>query len=251
MKLRLIVALLLSPALVGAAEPATPTPANPVAHAPRVWLGLRVAKPDEMITAHVPSLPPGVGFLVKSIDEGGPAESAGLRELDLLWKLGDQMLVNEAQLAALLRLSTPGQEITLAGFRGGKPIEVKLKLGEAPLLQRPFPSEMVEAAILPGDCAGPMRVVNVAEKSATYSTDDGRAVLKRDGDVYKVTIHDADEKLIFQGDFTDEDKFDKVPENWRRRIFALRRGLDQTLEGRMMPSRQPRPRVVPPPSGQP
>lgn len=252
MKLRLFAALLLlAPPLAGAAEPALPTSPDPVAHAPRAWLGLRVAKPDETITAHVPSLPPGVGFLVKSIDDGGPAESAGLQEFDLLWKLGDQMLVNEAQLATLLRLSKPGEEITLAGFRGGKPLEVKLKLGEAPLLQRPFPSEMVESAILPGDCAGPMRVVNVAEKSASYSTDDGRALLQRDGEIYKVTIHDPDEKLIFQGDFTYEDKFDKVPEGWRRRIFALRRGLDQTLEGRIMPGRQPRPRVVPPTEAQP
>ena len=74
--------------------------------------------------------------MVKSIDDGGPAQAAGLTEFDLLWKIGDQMLVNEAQLATLLRLSKPGEEVILAGFRGGKPLEVKLKLGEAPAFAR-------------------------------------------------------------------------------------------------------------------
>ena len=252
MKRSLIAALLIVPNFAIAAEPAAreaapqqPLPTQP--NAPRAWLGLRVTKPDETISAQVPALPPGIGFLVKSIDEGGPASAAGLKELDLVWRLGDQMLVNESQLAALLRLAKPGEEITLAAFRGGKPLEVKLKLGEAPLLKKPFPSEMVEAAILPGDLNVPMRVVNVAEKSATYSTEEGKAVVQRDGEIYKVSIHDPSEKLIFEGDFAQDDKFEKVPEDWRKRVFALRRGLDQTLEGRMVAPRQPRPRVVPAP----
>ena len=71
--------------------------------------------------------------MVRSIEKGGPAEAAGLKELDVLWKIGDQMLVNEGQLAALLRLSKPGDEIVLSGFRARQAdLEVKLKLGEAP-----------------------------------------------------------------------------------------------------------------------
>lgn len=250
MKFSVIAAMLIAPTLAFAEEPLAhelPVPAasqKPIY--PSAWMGLRVVKPDETITAQVPALPPGIGFLVKSMDPGGPAETAGLRELDLIWKLNDQMLVNESQLAALLRLSKPGQEIVLGAFRGGKPLEVKLRLGEAPLLKRPFPSEMVEAAIMPGDCNGPMRVVNIAERSATYSTDEGRAILKRDGENYNVSIHDSADKLIFEGNFSPDDKLEKLPKDWRRRVFALRRGLDQSLDGRMMPTRQPRPRVVPP-----
>lgn len=217
-----------------------PTPA------PRAWLGLRVTKPDETVTAHVPSLPPGIGFLIKSIDDGGPAEAAGLRELDLLWKLGDQMLVNEAQLATLLRLSKPGDHIVLSGFRAGKPLEVKLKLGETPALQRPFPGEMVEAAVLPGVCGGPMRVVNMAEKSASFATDEGRAVVRREGDAYRVSIHGPANETIFDGEISKDSTFESVPENWRRKVQVLCRTLEQALNGTMVPHRQPRPRVVPP-----
>ncbi len=251
MKRSLIAALLMVPSVLSAQEPPPPDSSAQAARAPHAWLGLRVAKPDPTITAQVPALPPGIGFLVKSLDQGGPAESAGLHELDLIWKFGDQMLVNESQLAALLRLSKPGEEITVCIFRGGKPLEMKLKLGEAPLLKKPFPREMVEAAILPGDSSVPMRVVNVAEKSATYSNDEGRAVVQRDGDLDKVNITGTDGNTIFEGSFPLDDPLDKVPEDWRRKISALRRGLDQSLDGRMMPARQPRPRVVPPSAGTP
>lgn len=219
--------------------------------APQAWLGLRVAKPDETITAHVPSLPPGIGFVVKSIDEGGPAQAAGLTEFDLLWKFGDQMLVNEAQLATLLRLAKPGEEVVISGFRGGKPLEVKLRLGQSPVLDRPFSGEMVESAILPGACPGPMRMVNVADKTASFSNDDGKALVRREGDGHHVKIVGPKEELIFEGDVTGSDTLDKVPEAWHRRIQVLCRTLDQALEGNMMPQRLPRPRVVPPPAEKP
>jgi len=216
-------------------------------HAPRAWLGLKVAKPDATITAHVPTLPPGVGFLIKSVDAGGPAETGGVRALDLIWKIGDQMLINEAQLATLLRLSKPSEEITLSGFRAGQPLELKVKLGQAPLLTPPFASDLVETAILTGESGGPMRIVNVAEKSASFSAEDGTAVVLCDEEIYHVTIHGPDEKLIFKGEFASHEDFSKAPEAWQRRLSALRRGLDKTLEGGIVTPRQPRPRVVPPP----
>lgn len=216
--------------------------------APQAWMGLKVAKPDATVTAQVPSLPPGVGFVVKSVDDGGPAQVAGLTEFDLLWKIGEQLLVNEAQLATLLRLSKPGEEIVVSGFRGGKPLEVKLKLGEAPALQQPFPGEMVESAIIPGGCPGPMRLVNVADKTASFSNDEGRAVVQRSGEFFHVKIESSSEELIYEGEISSNGKLDVVPEDWRRRVHVLCRTLDQALAGGMMPQRQPRPRVVPPPT---
>jgi S1-C subfamily serine protease len=62
--------------------------------APRAWLGLQVSKPDPSMTSQLPSLPQGIGFVIASVDEDGPAQTAGLKKFDLLWKLGDQMLVN-------------------------------------------------------------------------------------------------------------------------------------------------------------
>jgi hypothetical protein len=254
MKRLFIATLLLSLSPLGHAEPAAVELEAPRAEsmkrfstrAPRAWLGLQVTKPDETVSAHLPSLPPGVGFLVKAIDENGPAEAAGLRELDLISRIGDQMLVNEAQLATLLRLSKPGEEVVITGFRGGKPLEVKLTLGEAPALKRRFSGEMVESAILPGACDGPMRVINLAEKSASFSTDDGRAVVRREGEVYILKIEGPENEAIFDGQIADVNALEAIPKDWHRKVRVLCRSLDHALEAGGLPQRQPRPRVVPP-----
>ncbi len=246
MKFRLLAALILIPALASAAEPAAsvmlPAPSVPSVRAPRAWLGLRVVKPDEMVAAHVPSVPSGIGFLVKSIDKGGPAEMAGVQEHDLIWKIGDQMLVNEAQLAALLRLSKPGEEIVLAAFRGGKPLEIKLTLGEAPALQPPT-GQMVESQALPGACEGPIRI---AEKTASCSVAEGKASLRREGDIFKVSIQGPDDHVIYEGELGNDEDLQKIPADWQRKVKVLRRSLERALDGSMIPQREPRQRVIPP-----
>jgi hypothetical protein len=248
MERSIILAFLLAPVVCFCAEPvARVTSKSPLSKStnPSAWLGLQLVKPDETITAQLPMLPPGIGFLVKSMDPGGPAETAGLCGLDLIWKFNDQMLVNESQLATLLRLSRPEQEVTVSIFRGGKPLIVKLKLGQAPVLTQPFSKEMAEAAIMPGDYNGPMRVVNIAERSATYACDEGRAVLQRERDTYHIHIYGSDGNSIYSSTFSANDSLEKLPEDWRRRVFALRRGLDQSLGGNMILIGQPRPRVIP------
>lgn len=190
--------------------------------------------------------------MIRSINPGGPAEAAGLRNFDVLWKMGDQMLVNESQLAVLLRLIKPGDEISLSGFRAGRPIEVKLKLGEAPAMPEPFPSDLVDSAVLPGGDSGvPMRVFNVSEKVASYAADDGRVEIQRDGEVFMVKIVGPKDEMIFEGALPGDGSLDSIPDNWKRRVHALRRGLTHALDGGMLPIRQPRPRVVPPTAAKP
>ena len=248
MKTFLVIAILLGRTLLSAVEPAAgkdPLPPQKNPQPPHAWLGLEVAKPDPTITAQLPSLPPGMGFVVKSVDDNGPAKTAGLQAADLLWKLGDQMLVNEGQLAALLRLAKPSDEITLSGFRAGKPLEVTLKLGRAPIMKRPVPGDL-DLVLLPADCGGPMRVIDRAQRTATYSTDEGTLTVRLEGEVYKVKITGPKDDPIYQGDLSADASLDQIPESWRRRVHALRRGLDHALEDRLMPGRLPRPRVVPP-----
>ena len=104
---------------------------------------------------------------------------------------------------------------------------------------------------MPGDCGGPMRVVNVSEKIATYANDEGRAEVRREGTVYLVKITGPDDSLIYEGELPATGGLDQIPPSWKRRVYALRRGLDHALDSRLMPPRQPRPRVVPPPTSPP
>jgi hypothetical protein len=206
----------------------------------------RMVKPDPSVTVHVPSLPPGIGFVVISTEEGGPARAAGIREFDLLWKLGDQMLVNEAQVATLLRLSKPGDEVVLTGFRAGKPLEVKLKLGDAAEFHKSLTGEVAESAILPGEHGVPRRIVNVYEKSASYTAGEGKAVVQRSGDGYSVKIQDLKNQPIYEGPVPSDGKLEPIPEPWRRRVMVLCRTLDHALANAEAAERGTRHRVVPP-----
>ncbi|BCU79461.1 PDZ domain-containing protein [Luteolibacter sp. LG18] len=212
------------------------------------WLGFNVSKPDDSTRAHLPDLPAGMGFVIQSVEAKGPAEKAGLRALDVVWKFGDQFLVNEGQLAVLLRQKHAGDVVSLAVFRSGKAMDIPLTVGAFPV-NRPLPMGPVENAMLREDDGVITRIINRENRTASLAVEDGKASLKRipDGKGYELEITDATGELIFNGNLPPNCDVTAVPEAWRGRVKALRRGLDVALDGRMESVRPPRPRVVPPP----
>jgi hypothetical protein len=216
------------------------------AAAGEAWLGLGVSKPDEITTTQLPALPPGIGFVVTDLTAGGPAEKAGVRKHDLLWKMGEQMLVNEGQFATLLRLSAPGEEITLSVFREGKSLDLKVMLGEGKDEHGAEIRRMLADSVIRSD-DGAVRIVDLEQRKAVVSDERGSAELIRlsEGDV--VRIVDTEGKVIFDGLVRGRPELSAVPDGWRRQVSAMRRGLDHALSATPAPIRQPRPRIVPPP----
>ncbi|RYD18239.1 MAG: PDZ domain-containing protein [Verrucomicrobiaceae bacterium] len=231
-------------------ESSPPGVENQSAIAPRTWLGLKVEKLDESVAAQVAELPPGFGFLVKSLDKDGPAQKAGLKELDILWKFRDQMLANESQLVALLRLAKPGEEIPLAIFRAGKPLEIKVALGESPVPEPPATADSGNA-VDTTPVGVPTRVVNVADRTASFSAEDGNAVVWNDNGVFHVRITGLKDEVLHEGAVSREGKGEGIPQAWQEKVEVLCRTLEQSLSGNLIPQRQPRPRVVVPASYQP
>ena len=230
------------------AERQSPLP-PPVASSGAAWLGLGFSgrKPDATSAALIPSLPPGIGLVVQAVSPGGPADLSQVQPKDVLWKFADQLLVNQGQLATLLNLKRPGDEIALAIFRDGKPTEIKVTLGEAPADNRDFSRDMVDAAILCDD-GHPTRIITPENRTATFSDSDGKALVRREGEGYQVVIHGPDKQVVFDGTLGADGNSDTIPADWRRRIYVLRRSLDHALDSRIVPVRAPRPRVVLPPS---
>lgn len=210
--------------------------------AKEAWLGLSVSKPDDVTTNQLPALPPGIGFVVSEIAAGGPADKAGVRRHDVLWKMEQQMLVNEGQLATLLRLASPGDDVTVSVFREGQSLDLKVTLGEDKKVWR----VLVDTVIRPDD--GPIRIVNLQEKRAVVTNERGIAELTRrdDGDI--VRIMDKEGKVVFQAKLGQLPELSSVPEGWSKQVCAMRRGLDHALSATPAPMRQPRPRVIPPPT---
>jgi hypothetical protein len=207
------------------------------------WLGLGVSKPDDVTTTQLPALPPGIGFVVSELAEGGPAEKAGIRKHDLLWKMEEQMLVNEGQLATLLRLAAPGDVVTVSVFREGKSLDLKVTLGEGKAGDgEALRSMLVDSVIRRDD--GAMRIVDLEERRAVVRDERGTAEVSRLSEGDAVRILGKDGKVIFEGLVRGQHGLSSVPEGWRRQVSAMRRGLDHALSSTQV--RQPRPRIVPP-----
>lgn len=226
---------------------AQPTETEPaVISAPAAWLGVQVAKPGPSIVAHLPDLLPGIGFLVTSVDKDGPAAKAGLSAFDVIWKLDGQYLVNESQLAALLRLRSPGDEVVLSAFRSGQATEFRVTLGKSPERDSPELARLIDSSLLPDtEQSVPMRVVRVNEKVASYSTDEGQLHVTKSDSGYQVRINGPDGKNIYQGEMAADGTIAGLSESWVRRVHALRRGLDHQLASQKS-QMAARPRVITP-----
>ncbi|MEY5013270.1 MAG: hypothetical protein RLZ22_1160 [Verrucomicrobiota bacterium] len=214
-------------------------------------LGLSLKKPDPMVAAQLPNFPEGMGFLVNEVQEGGPSALAGVQVHDIIWKMGDQMLVNKAQLATLLRLRQAGDKVELSGFRSGKPQLFKVKLGEP----KSPPEGVLANDESPFEEGGVTRVINSSEMFAKTTASDGEAELVKIDEGYQLIINDSKQKPIFNGTIPEGGSLDGVPPAWKVRVASLKRALDQAVNGELpavrssaQPSVQPRPRVVPQPT---
>ncbi len=197
------------------------------------------------MAAQIPGLPPGVGLLVHSIAPDSPAAAADLRVNDIIWKFRDQWLVNQAQLAVLLRNEEIGGEIPLDVFRGGKAIQLKATLGTAPEPRKD--DFFIDHG---GPPPGPSIIVSKSrgERSASVRTGLGTAVMTRQNDSYLLRLRDPDGKEVFNRELPESGRWMDIPPGWRRPVFALRRSLDNSEETELTPVRPPRQRVVQPDS---
>ena len=86
----------------------------------RGWMGVSIAQNEE-------------GRIeVVGVEEESPAELAKLKEGDIILKFDDEDVTSTAMLASEIRKRKPGEDVTLKIERDGKPMEVKVKLGEYP-----------------------------------------------------------------------------------------------------------------------
>lgn len=171
-------------------------------------------------------------------DEGWRKDSEGDPMHSVRLKTVQENNVRDEKSGMLVRISEPREEVLMM------PAE---SFSEGSVLKKPESKGLVEVAAVPSESNGPVRVVNMAEKSASFtSPEEGKAVVTRDGEIYKLKISGPEAATLFQGDLAKDDKLDQVPEAWRKRVQVLCRTLDQALDGNMMPSRGPQPRITPP-----
>ena len=121
-----------SPGVSGFAVTAGPARKEKVA-----YLGVVTSPVSSTLGRHL-RLPEGTGLVVDFVAEGTAAEKAGVKQHDVLTRLDDQILINTPQLAVLVWLKEPGENVALTLIREGKPRTVTAQLGET---ERPVGTE--------------------------------------------------------------------------------------------------------------
>ena len=203
---------------------ATPTKTEKVA-----FLGVSSSPVPPWLCSHL-ALPRGVGLVVERVEPDSPAAEAGLKEHDVLHKLGDQLLINPEQFATLVRIRKPGDEVTLSVIREGKPIEVKATLIErdmpiaAPFMPRTFEfprghlETLRELEIpLPGIIRGRggqnvKIVVADNEHTLTITVKDGARTL---------LATDKEGAVIHEGPIDTQEQIDALPEVIREKVRKI------------------------------
>ena len=72
---------------------------------------------------------PSTGMLVVSVVPSSPAEEAGLQPFDLIFSIGEIMLVYESDVAVMQASIRPGDEVVFGIYRDGERIELVVVIG--------------------------------------------------------------------------------------------------------------------------
>jgi putative serine protease PepD len=72
------------------------------------------------------------GVTIAGIESGSPAEKAGLKEGDVVTKLGNDKIDDVASLTAKIRAHKPGDKVSVTVKRAGKTQTAQITLGTYP-----------------------------------------------------------------------------------------------------------------------
>ncbi len=143
-------------------------------HVRRARLGVSIEEvaPEDAEAFGLPSVS---GVLIQSVEPGTPGAEAGLRQGDVIVALDDEPVGYVAQLQGRVAMRYPGDRVTLTIYRDGTPMDVDLRLGEAPI-NDPGPAG-AEAEAVAEERLGIMVEPLTAELAEQYGYDEAGGVV--------------------------------------------------------------------------
>jgi serine protease Do len=96
----------------------------------RAYLGVRLDAGFTPSRAYQMGLPQSSGALVSAVTANSPAASAKLRRGDVIMKVGDRRVEDDAHLVNLISLTPVGEAVELQVYRDGKPFVVSVRVGD-------------------------------------------------------------------------------------------------------------------------
>jgi len=239
------------------------------------FLGVATEPVSPHVAAHL-DLQEGVGLLVAEVVPDSPA-AAVLAPNDILVKFNDQWLVEPRQLAVIVRLCKPGQEVNVEYVRKGAVAAAKIKLADrewsplperdAPTIRRPgnpllfqFPqggmtilppnlrtlpddAEIgVDIGAAPDDMAGPdgEAIVRSSFRSVRRIVENGLSVTLTETDgARELRVEDADGKVLYEGPVNTDKEIAAIPPEYRDAYNRIAGGRRPRSGGQGIERRRP------------
>ncbi len=114
----------------------------------RGWLGVGIQDLSPSL-AKAMGIPQPDGAVITSVNDGSPAKKGGVVEDDVVISIDGTKVLSGGGLSRTVALKRPETEVKLAVYRGGKLMELKIKLGTRPDLEK-FAARALTAAEPPG-----------------------------------------------------------------------------------------------------
>ena len=102
-------------------------------------MGVHVSKASPALRKHL-KLPLQFGLLIEHVDPVSAAADAKLQRFDVLYKIDDQLLVNNEQLTALVRMRQPKEAVAVTLYRDGKSMQIKVVLKSGKVVDESNPN---------------------------------------------------------------------------------------------------------------
>jgi len=186
-------------------------------------------------------LPRDMGLVVDAVEPGSPAEAAGLKKSDVLYKLDDQLLISTEQFGVLVRSMDPGREVSLTIYRGGRQQVVRATLGqrERPVreLRGPvsIPEEILRQMLPPdgiivnGPDNGAVRVITSPGVFEVEWSDPQHTLRLRGraGEGMHLVVEDVEGNRLFEGAINTAEQRRALVRSIREKLEALEQSLRQ------------------------
>jgi Trypsin-like serine proteases, typically periplasmic, contain C-terminal PDZ domain len=96
----------------------------------RGWIGADYTFVPVAANSGLPAAARGV--MVTTVYPGGPAAQAGLKPRDILLRIGDNDILDPAELRRHEAALKPGSQVEVSGLRSGNPFHVEITLVQRP-----------------------------------------------------------------------------------------------------------------------
>lgn len=184
----------------------------------------------------------GVGLVVEEITPDSKAAQADLRKGDLIFKVGDQWVINAPQFCTLLSIQDADDTFEVKVYRGTERVDLNFKFDQTALdtmnrmhddAAMASPDARVDRTMTRGDGAAGMsgQAGQIIPENFDYADDTHKFDLRTEDGVKKLTVKDKDDNVLFDGPYNTQAERDAVPADIKAKFErVLREKVDEKLK---------------------